>query len=69
MFAFKTVCFHFQKFGSSEGGGGGTARDSHYIREQLKEAEQAIDILRRENTELNRDLKDEKRASERVSVK
>lgn len=59
----------FQRFGpdSSAGGGSGTARDTRYLRDMVRELEETNEQLRQEIKDLNRDLNGEKRAAEKVS--
>lgn len=69
--AFYTYQIHFacvQRFGAdSGGGGGGTARDSRYLRDMVRELEDANEQLKQEIKDVNRDLNSEKRAAEKVS--
>lgn len=64
-----TYQIHFacvQRFGA-DSGGGGTARDSRYLRDMVRELEDANEQLKQEIKDVNRDLNSEKRAAEKVS--
>ncbi|PVD27873.1 hypothetical protein C0Q70_10448 [Pomacea canaliculata] len=58
-----------KRFGpdSSAGGGSGTARDTRYLRDMVRELEETNEQLRQEIKDLNRDLNGEKRAAEKYS--
>lgn len=57
-----------QRFGADSGtGGGGTARDSRYLRDVVRDLEESNEQLKQEIKDVNRDLNSEKRAAEKVS--